>query len=92
MKVRHPTVVLHSFSMKDIFYDKIDLKSFHFHVTTYINSNLNPFTKACSNGGNKIGSRNDHKNHPNHYGIIKKTRPCKGVLLPLQANWKVNEN
>ena len=28
MNVRHPTGVLHSFSIKKIFYDKMDLKTF----------------------------------------------------------------
>ena len=30
MNVRHPMGVLHSFSIKNIFYDKIDLKLFLF--------------------------------------------------------------
>ena len=35
MNVRHPMGVLHSFSIKNIFYDKMDLRLFYFHVTTY---------------------------------------------------------
>ena len=34
MNVRHPMGVLHSFSIKNIFYDKIDLRLFYFDVTT----------------------------------------------------------
>ena len=33
MNVRHPIFVLHSFSIKNIFYYKIDLRLFYFHVT-----------------------------------------------------------
>ena len=33
MNVRHPMGVLDSFSIKNIFYYKIDLRLFHFHVT-----------------------------------------------------------
>ena len=33
MNVRHPMGVVHSFSIKNIFYDKIDLRLFYFHVT-----------------------------------------------------------
>ena len=33
MNVRHPEGVLHSFSNKNIFYDKIDLRLFYFDVT-----------------------------------------------------------
>ena len=32
MNVRHPMGVLHSFSIKDIFYDKMDLRLFYFNV------------------------------------------------------------
>ena len=32
MNVRHPMGVLHSFSIKNIFYDKMDLRLFYFHV------------------------------------------------------------
>ena len=32
MNVRHSMGVLHSFSIKNIFYYKIDLRLFHFHV------------------------------------------------------------
>ena len=35
MNVRHPMGVLHSFSIKNIFYDKMDLRLFYFHVTIY---------------------------------------------------------
>ena len=33
MDVRHPVGVLHSFSIKNVFYDKMDLRLFYFHVT-----------------------------------------------------------
>ena len=33
MNVRRPMGVLHSFSIKNIFYDKIDLRLFYFPVT-----------------------------------------------------------
>ena len=33
MKARHPMGVLHSFSIKNTFYDKIDLRLFYFRVT-----------------------------------------------------------
>ena len=33
MKVRHPIGVSHSFSIKNIFYDKTDLRLIYFHVT-----------------------------------------------------------
>ena len=33
MNVRHPMGVLHSFSIENIFYDKMDLKLFYFHLT-----------------------------------------------------------
>ena len=35
MNVRHPMGVLHSFSIKNIFYDKMDLRLFYFGVTIY---------------------------------------------------------
>ena len=35
MNVRHPMDVLHLFSINNIFYDKMDLRLFYFHVTTY---------------------------------------------------------
>ena len=35
MNVRHPMCVLHSFSIKNIFYDKMDLRLFYFNVTIY---------------------------------------------------------
>ena len=35
MNLRHPTGVLHSFSLKNIFYDKMDWKHFYFYVTIY---------------------------------------------------------
>ena len=35
MNVRHPMGVLHSFSNKNVFYDKMDSGIFYFHVTTY---------------------------------------------------------
>ena len=39
MNVRHPMGVSHSFSIKNIFYDKMDLRLFYFHV------NKSPFKK-----------------------------------------------
>ena len=33
MNVRHPMGVLHSFSIKNIFYDEIELRLFYFDVT-----------------------------------------------------------
>ena len=33
MNVRNPMGVLHSFSIKNIFYDKIDFTIFYFYVT-----------------------------------------------------------
>ena len=33
MNVRHPVGVLYSFSIKNIFYDKTDLKLFYFYAT-----------------------------------------------------------
>ena len=35
MNVRHPKGALHSFSIKNIFYDKIDFRPFYFHVKIY---------------------------------------------------------
>ena len=35
MNVRHPMGALHSFSIKNIFYDKMDLRLFYFRVTNY---------------------------------------------------------
>ena len=32
---RHPYGVLHSFSIKDIFYDRMDFRFFYFRVTIY---------------------------------------------------------
>ena len=34
MNFRHPEGVLHSFSIKNIFYYKMDLRLFYFYVTT----------------------------------------------------------
>ena len=36
MNVRHPMGVLHSFSIKKFFYDKMDLRLFYFDVPIYI--------------------------------------------------------
>ena len=36
MNVRHPMGVLHSFSIKNIFYDKMDVRLFYFRVTIYL--------------------------------------------------------
>ena len=33
MNVRHPQGVLHLISIKNIFYDEMDLRLFYFHVT-----------------------------------------------------------
>ena len=33
MNVRYPMGVLHSFSIKNVFYDKMDLRPFYFDVT-----------------------------------------------------------
>ena len=35
MNVRHAMGVLHLFSINNIFYDKMDLRLFYFHVTIY---------------------------------------------------------
>ena len=35
MYVRHLMGVLHSFSIKNIFYDKMDFRLFYFHVTIW---------------------------------------------------------
>ena len=35
MNARHPYSVLHSFSIKNILYDKMDVKLFYFHVAIY---------------------------------------------------------
>ena len=35
MNVRHPVGVLHSFSIKIVFYDKIDSRLFYFHVMIF---------------------------------------------------------
>ena len=35
MNVRHSQGVLHSFSIKNIFHDKMDLRLFYFHVAKY---------------------------------------------------------
>ena len=35
MDVRHPMGILHSFYIKNIFYDKMDLRLLYFHVTKY---------------------------------------------------------
>ena len=36
MNVKHPTDVLHSFSIQNIFYDKVDFKLFYFRVAIYL--------------------------------------------------------
>ena len=36
MNGKHPMGVLHSFSIKNIFHDIMDLRLFYFHVTIYI--------------------------------------------------------
>ena len=35
MNVRHPMGALHLFSIKNIFYDKVDLRLFYFDVVIY---------------------------------------------------------
>ena len=52
--VRHPMGVLHSFSMRKQFYDKMDLTLFHFHVTiqqyiTYLKKKSNMSSNMCKN-------------------------------------------
>ena len=37
MNVLHSCRILHSLSIKNICYDKMDLKLFYFHVTSFIN-------------------------------------------------------
>ena len=49
MNVRHPTRVLHSFSIKNIFHDKMDLRFFYFDVAKYTSL----FRKASFNSTNK---------------------------------------
>ena len=38
MNVRHPMGVLHSFSIKNIYYDEMDLRLFYFHLTICVNT------------------------------------------------------
>ena len=45
MNVRHPMGVLHSFSIKNIFYDKMDLMLFYFDVVIWRTT----FQKAVEN-------------------------------------------
>ena len=42
MNIRHPMGLVHSFSIKNIFYDKIDSKLFYFHVMNRIRTQLLP--------------------------------------------------
>ena len=42
MNIRHPMGVLHSFSVKSIFYDKIDFRLFYFDVALARHT-LNPW-------------------------------------------------
>ena len=44
MNLRYPYGVLHSFSIKNILYDKMSLRLFYFHVTIYTKA-----SKTCSN-------------------------------------------
>ena len=44
MNVRYPTGVLHSFSIKNIFYDKMNLKLLYFRVTKWENAYCNQWT------------------------------------------------
>ena len=39
MNARHPQDALNSFSIKNIFYNKMDLRHFYFHVMICINRN-----------------------------------------------------
>ena len=36
MNVRHTQCVLHSFSIKNIFYDEMDFRAFYFDVAKYV--------------------------------------------------------
>ena len=36
MNVRYPMGVLHSFSIKNIFYDKMDFRLFYFRMTIFL--------------------------------------------------------
>ena len=40
MNVTHPMVVLHSFSIKNIFYEKMDLSLFYFPVVSLSKNNF----------------------------------------------------
>ena len=53
MNARHPMGVLHSFSIKNIFYDKMDLRLFYFYLMTFTAQKHPPevFCKErCSKG------------------------------------------
>ena len=43
MNIRHPMGALHSFTIKNIFYYKMDLRLFYFNVTSYNQSLQVPF-------------------------------------------------
>ena len=50
MNARHPMGVLHSFSIKNSFYDKMDLRLFCFNVTIYPQFNSQRrMLKKCQN-------------------------------------------
>ena len=61
MNGRHPVGVLHSFSIKNIFYDKMDLRLFYFHVMIYGLGDTRrvvfdpPVTTETKNGPYRIG-------------------------------------
>ena len=40
MNVRHPMDVFHAFSIKNTFYDKMDLRLFYFSVTIFYESDV----------------------------------------------------
>ena len=46
MNVRHPNDVLHSISIKNIFYDKMDVRLLYFYETIYLLKHLPPLL-AC---------------------------------------------
>ena len=42
MNIRHPMGVLHSFFIKNIFYDKMNVRLFYFHVVKYSWTEVEP--------------------------------------------------
>ena len=53
MKVRHPMGVLHSFSIKNIFYVKMDLRLFYFDVAKLRNLFSLLYKNCCKNDAKK---------------------------------------